>query len=244
MKAGAAARMTPTGALANATAQYWATPDGSGNYSISGILPGTYTETLYQNQLSVGTTTVTIIAGATARANIVSTYYIPPEIWSIGTFDGTPEELLNGNLIQDMHPSDVRMSPWANSAGLATFTVGSSPVNSFPMAEWKMFNTTTDPNDTDIQISFSLTGAQAITPLTFRIGSTSIKRRWDAMGVSINGTSVGFPSPPTEPATRGVTLGNWEGDYDLETYSIPTSDLKVGANLLDITVVSGSSSTD
>ena len=47
--------------IASSTAQYWATPDPTtGNYTITGIEAGTYTETLYQDELAVGTQTVTI----------------------------------------------------------------------------------------------------------------------------------------------------------------------------------------
>ena len=64
-------------ALSNAEAQYWDMADAAGNYSITGVLPGTYTETLYSNELAVGTRTVTITAGQTTRADITSTYFTP-----------------------------------------------------------------------------------------------------------------------------------------------------------------------
>jgi hypothetical protein len=71
--------------LSNATAQYWATPDGTGHYTIAGVKPGTYVETIYQDELAVGTQNVTITAGATTAVNITDTYYLPPAIWRIGT---------------------------------------------------------------------------------------------------------------------------------------------------------------
>src|SRR5206468_4275180 len=122
--------------LDNATAQYWATPGSGGTYTISGIKPGTYTERLYDNELQVGTRTVTIAAGRTTAADIVDTYYTPAPIWRIGTWDGTPAGFLNSDKIAIMHPSDPRMSAWT----APTFTVGTSADSSWPLAQFKDVN--------------------------------------------------------------------------------------------------------
>ncbi len=223
-----------TVALSNAAAQYWTTPDASGNYTISNAKPGTYTETLYQDELAVGTQTVTITAGATTGQNITDTYYTPPEIWRIGTFDGTPAGFLNANLMPNMHPSDPRMSPWVNS----TFTVGTSPDDSWLYAQFK------DPTlDNTNRISFNLTSAQAAIAMTLRIAIS-----WAGAGgrpiISVNGGNYSSAPPATtQPTARGVTLGNWRGNNFTFTYNISTSALHSGTNTIDIEVASGSSST-
>jgi rhamnogalacturonan endolyase len=223
-----------TVALSNATAQYWATPSAiNGAYTISGIKPGTYTETLYQDELAVGTQTVTIAAGTTSTTNITDTYYIPPEIFSIGTFDGTPIGFLNADKFPDMHPSDSRMTPWVDT----TFTVGVSTPADWPMAEWK------DPSLNPVNtISFTLTAQQAATPLTLRIALTRTGVGGRTI-INVNNGAYNSPTPaaPTEPSTRGVTLGNWRGNNVMFTYSIPTSALHAGTNTIAISVNSGSS---
>jgi rhamnogalacturonan endolyase len=238
---GIAAGRVPTVALSNGTAQYWGTPDASGNYTIPGIKPGTYVETLYDEELAVGTQTVTISAGTTTTANITDTYFLPSPIFRIGTFDGTPREFLNGDKIADMHPSDVRMTPWADATGLTNYIVGTTLDSAFPMAEWKFQTTSgTRYTDTDNRITFTLTAAQKATPLTLRIGITRLDH--GRPGVSINGTGLSIPALSTQPDTRGLTLGSWRGNNTLYTYNISTSSLIAGTNTIDITVASGSGS--
>jgi rhamnogalacturonan endolyase len=229
-----------TVALSNATAQYWGTPDVStGAYTISGVKPGTYTETLYQGELAVGTQTVTIVAGATTRENITDTNYTPPEIFRIGTFDGTPIGFLNADKIQDMHPSDSRMTAWADSTGITNYTVGTTPDTAWPMAEWKFEPTTGPSNDTDNRITFNLTADQAATPLTLRIAITRADH--GRPNISVNGGSFGTaPALSTQPDSRGVTVGNWRGNNTLYTYNISTSSLHAGTNTIDIVCASGS----
>lgn len=230
---GIAPGRVPTVALSNTTAQYWATPDASGNYTIPGIKPGTYSETLYDEELAVGTRTVTINAGQTTFADITSTYYLPNAVWRVGTWDGTPREFLNGDKITDMHPSDPRMAPWVNT----TFTIG-SPDNLWPMAQWK--DATLNAIN---RITFDLTAEQAATPMTLRIGITRAQAGGRPI-ISVNsGSYSSAPSPSTQPGTRGITLGSWRGNNWLYTYNISTSALHAGTNTIDIQVASGSSST-
>ncbi|HEY7087047.1 MAG TPA: rhamnogalacturonan lyase B N-terminal domain-containing protein [Tepidisphaeraceae bacterium] len=229
--------------LSNATAQYWATPDGSGHYTISGIKPGTYTETLYQDELAVGTRTVTVNAGAATGADITDTYYLPPAIFRIGTWDGTPREFLNGDKITDMHPSDPRLSPWAADAGgMTNFIIGTSPDSAWPMAEWKFQNTNASGPFMDLvnRITFNLTAAQAATAMTFRIGITRLDH--GRPSISVNGAGQSVPGLTSQPDTRGLTLGNWRGNNSTFTWNIATSAMHAGTNTIDITCASGSGS--
>lgn len=229
-----------TVALSNATAQYWGTPDASGNYAINGILPGTYVETLYQDELAVATVNVTISAGATTRQNITDTYYLPAAIWRIGTWDGTPLGFLNSDKITTMHPSDSRMSPWADATGLTNFIVGTSTDADFPMAEWKVQTSAGPVIDTTNRITFDLTAEQAATALTMRIGITRMDH--GRPSISVNGVGQSVPGLTTQPNSRGVTLGNWRGNNTLYTWNISTSALHAGTNTIDISCASGSGS--
>ncbi|KAF8748582.1 Rhamnogalacturonan lyase B, N-terminal [Rhizoctonia solani] len=66
---------------------YWGVASG-GAFSISGVKSGTYTATLYKNELDVGTGSVTVSAGKTATLNLTSTESLPTLIWQIGVPTG------------------------------------------------------------------------------------------------------------------------------------------------------------
>src|SRR5207237_7635720 len=120
-----------------------------------------YTETLYDVELAVAKKSVTIQAGKTATADIAATLLIPPAVFRIGTWDGTPRGFLNADKIADHHPSDACMKPFASG----NFVVGRSKDGDWPLGEWKGVNN-------DQRITFPLTAGQAKTPLTLRIGVT------------------------------------------------------------------------
>jgi rhamnogalacturonan endolyase len=222
--------------LSNSAAQYWATPDPTtGQYTIGGIQAGTYTETLYDNELAVGTRTVTIAAGQTARADIVDTYYTPPAIFRIGTWDGTPKEFLNADRINTMHPQDPRMSDWV----LPTFTVGSTPDAAWPLAQFKDINNSR-------RIVFTLTAAQ-VQALTLRVGLT-LAFAGGRPNIIVNAgqsyawTST-FQNPSTQPDSRGITRGTWRGNNVVHSFNIPAANLRAGVNTIDVSVISGQTST-
>jgi rhamnogalacturonan endolyase len=239
-----------TVALSNAADQYWALPDSvTGAYTISGIMPGTYTETLYQGELAVGTVSVTISAGATTNQNITntnnylvlssnstatSTPVINNPIFRIGTWDGTPLGFLNADKITTMHPTDVRMSPWAaDSTGVTNFTVGTDPDSAFPMAEWHTQNGAAPWVDTDNRITFNLSAAQASTPLTLRIGVTRLDH--GRPNLTVNGSfSTSTQNIASEPSSRGLTTGNWRGNNAVYIFNLSTSWLHSGTNTIDI----------
>jgi rhamnogalacturonan endolyase len=247
-----------TVAISNAADQYWATPDpATGAYTMSGVLPGTYTETIYQGELAVGSVPVTINAGATTRQNItntlsyieessssttVTTPVISNPIFRIGKWDGTPIGFLNADKIQNMHPTDVRMSPWAvASTGLTNFTVGVDPDSSWPMAEWHAQTAAAPFVDTDNRITFTLTASQASTALTLRVGLT----RSDSArpNLSVNGHSTSVQSIASEPSSRGLTTGNWRGNNVVYIFNLSTSWMVAGTNTIDIFSVTGSTGT-
>lgn len=246
-----------TVALSNSVAQYWTTPNASGNYTIPNIKPGTYVETLYQDEMAVGRINVTITAGSTTKQNIVDTnsYYmlnpssvavttpvIDAPVFRIGSWDGTPAGFLNSDKITDMHPSDPRMTAWADSTGSTNFIVGVTPDSAWPMAEWKYQNTNAAGpyTDTSNRITFDLTAAQAATALTLRIGITRMDH--GRPSISVNGVGQSVPGISTQPTARGVTLGSWRGNNTLYTWNISTSALHAGTNTIDISCASGSGS--
>jgi rhamnogalacturonan endolyase len=234
---GVAAGHSVTVALSNSIAEYWAVANANtGQYSISGIKPGTYTETLYQDELAVGTETVTIAVGASTAANIEDTLYAPPAVWTIGSWDGTPLGFLNADRITTMHPSDSRMAPWNN----VVYTVGQTPEASWPLEQWKGVNN-------DNQIDFNLTAAQAGTSLTLRIGIT-LAQFGARPQIAVNtgqayAWTSSLPAPSSQPNSRGITRGTWRGNETIFTYTIPTSALRAGNNTIDISVNSGTTGT-
>jgi len=211
---------------ANPTAQYWAYGNG-GTFASPQMIPGTYTMTLYKNELAVASTSVSVGSGVTTK-NIASAESNPATVWQIGDFDGTPHGFMNASLQTFMHPSDVRMHPWSP----ATYTVG-SPISNFPMAEFQLVN---DP----LTISFTLSSSQ-VTSHTLRIGTT------ESFGaarpqITVNpGTSNEFvgpaPGAPVEPYGRSITRGVYHGIYALYTVDIPASAFVAGTNTIQIHVL-------
>jgi hypothetical protein len=187
---------------------------------------------IYQGELAVGTQTVTIAAGQTTAANITDTLYTPSAantIFRIGTWDGTPLGFLDSNLITDMHPTDVRMSPWAaDSTGATNFIVGTDPDSDFPMAEWHT----------------ETTAAHRRRPHR-RCGSVS--RGFDQGRPTINVNRGAYDSPAqaltAQPNSRGLTVGNWRGNNCTYLFNIPTTALKTGTNTIDIYCTSGANVT-
>lgn len=218
--------------FANSTAQYWTTLSSTGSGECMGMKPGTYTMTVYKNELAVYTNTAAVTAGGattfhtqtiTGDPSTVST------IWRIGDWDGTPLEFLNGNNIMTMHPSDIRNSHW----GPVTFTVGSSSTGSFPSC---LFRGTNSPTT----ILFNLTSTQAAAAHNFRIGITTAYNN-ARPSVTINGHALSVPGVPTQPADRSLTTGTYRGNNDMFSWSIPASDFVTGQNTIAITAASGSS---
>jgi rhamnogalacturonan endolyase len=224
-----------TVALSNAAAQYWATPNATtGKYTISGIQPGTYTQTLYDDELAVGMRTVTIAAGQTTRADIADAYFTPAATWRIGTWDGTPAGFLNADKIETMHPSDPRMTPFVSG----NFAIGTNTDADWPLAQF------VDVNNGQ-RITFNLTAAQAAAAQTLRIGITlgfsgGRNRVTVNAGQSYAWTSA-IPAASRDLNSRGITRGTYRGDNQLYTYNIPASALRAGVNTIDLPVVSGSS---
>lgn len=217
--------------FANSTAQYWATLNSSGAGECTGMKPGTYTMTIYKNELAVYTNTATVTAGNATTFHTQTIAGDPSSvaaIWRIGDWDGTPLEFLNGGNIMDMHPSDVRNSHW----GPITFTVGNS-ASSFPSCEFRGTNS-------PVTVLFTLTAAQAGSSHTLRIGTTTAYNNARPVP-TINGHALSTPAAPTEPADRSMTTGTYRGNEYIYTWTVPSSDLVTGQNTLTIAPASGSS---
>ncbi|KAJ1558068.1 hypothetical protein HK405_014490, partial [Cladochytrium tenue] len=201
---GVASNYTITVGWSNSAAQYWATPRSSDNRYVSPYMkPGTYTQTLFRNELSVGTATVSVTAGALATTDVAASVTVDSAspLWRIGDFDGTPAGFLNADKIEHMHPSDARMSAWAPSSA---FVVGTSADSAWPMAQFKDVNN-------GLQIQFSLTAAQAAAGRTLLIGTT-LSENSGRPQVTVNTWTGTAPAAPTKIDSRGVTRGTWRGN--------------------------------
>ena len=221
--------------FANTTAQYWASARASdGYFNCTGMRPGTYTMTVYKNELAVDTRSVTVTAGGTTILNSFTITGDPSSvapIWRIGNWDGTPTEFRNGSSITTMHPSDVRLSSWSPG----TFVVGSSGNTSFPCYQWK------DVNGTQA-IQFNLTSAQITTAKTLRVGITCAYSGARPR-VTVNSWTSAIPGISSQPDTRTLTVGTYRGNNTTYTFSVPASALVAGTNTLSVYPVSGSGST-
>lgn len=216
----------------NTTAQYWVTLGSNGAGECYNMKPGTYNMTIYKNELSVWTGSVTVTAGNPTTVHTITITGDPSTvatIWRIGNWDGTPLEFLNAGNIMNMHPSDVRNSHW----GPVTFTVGSSSTGSFPSCQFRGTNSPTT-------ILFNLTSTQAASAHTLNIGITTAYNN-GRPSVTINGHALSNPGASTQPGDRSLTTGTYRGNNTTFTWSIPASDFVAGQNTLVISPISGSS---
>ncbi|MER5379409.1 rhamnogalacturonan lyase B N-terminal domain-containing protein [Streptomyces sp. NPDC002688] len=226
--------------LANPAAQYWGPARASdGWFSIGGVLPGTYTLTVFKGELAVHTTSVTVTAGATTTLNTIAVASSndpanASAIWRIGTWDGTPAGFKNADLMTYAHPSDVRAAAWTGNVVIG----GGSETASFPAYIWKDVNS-------GLLVYFKLTAAQAAAAHTLRIGVTTAYANGRPQ-VTVNSWVSSIPSPPTQPSTRSLTVGSYRGNNHTFTYSVPASAWLTDTsqyNVLRIDVVSGSGTT-
>jgi rhamnogalacturonan endolyase len=258
--------------FANATAQYWAdAASNDGHVNADGMIPGSYTMTVYKNELAVATAPVNVVAGTT---NIVPALTIAADplvnnddprgkwhiakgdpsltqaLFRIGEWDGTPKEFLNGDKVTVMHPSDVRMSSWFATASSANpYLVGSSKAGlHMPAFQWK--GLTTAPNG-PVTISFFLKASQisAASTYRFRIGVTTAQAGGRPQ-INVNswtspfvGSQSGDAFPPSQPSTRTMTVGTYRARNITYDYTIPASALVAGQNTLKVWVVSGSTNS-
>ncbi len=217
----------------NSTAQYWTTLGSGGSGECTGMKAGTYTMTIYKNELAVDVISNVVVTAGGATTFHTQTITGDPSsvstIWRIGDWDGTPLEFLNGGNIMTMHPSDVRESHW----GPVTFTVGSSSTGSFPSCQFRGTNSPTT-------ILFNLTSTQAAAAHTCKIGITTAYNN-GRPSVTINGHALSSPGASTQPGDRSLTTGTYRGNNTTFSWSIPASDFVTGQNTLTITPISGSS---
>lgn len=227
--------------IANSAAQYWGSARSSdGWFSIGGVLPGTYTLTVYKSELAVYSTSVTVSAGGATTLNTIA---IPSSndpsnataIWRINDWNGTPSGFKNADLMTYAHPSDVRASAWTGNVVIGSGTETSA----FPCYIWKDVNS-------GLLVYFRLTAAQAAAAHTLRIGVTTAYANGRPQIVVNDAWTSAIPSPPTQPNTRSLTNGSYRGNNYTFTYSVPASAWLTDTsqyNVLKINVVSGSGST-
>ncbi|WP_405838743.1 rhamnogalacturonan lyase B N-terminal domain-containing protein [Streptomyces sp. NBC_01518] len=221
--------------FSNADAQYWAkAASGTGAFSCKGMLPGTYTLTVFKGELAVHTGSVEVTAGGTTSLHTLSITGDPSTaaaVWRLGNWDGTPGEFKNAALMTYAHPSDTRASKWTGNV-----TIGSgSEAASFPAYIWKDVNN-------GVLVYFKLTAAQAAAAHTLRVGVTTayINARPQ---VTVNDWVSAIPAPPTQPSTRDLTTGSYRGNNHTFVFNVPSSAWSSDAtqyNVLKINVVSGS----
>ncbi|MEV5527332.1 rhamnogalacturonan lyase B N-terminal domain-containing protein [Streptomyces prunicolor] len=227
--------------LANSAAQYWGSARASdGYFSIAGVLPGTYTLTVFKGELAVYTGSVAVTAGGTTTLNSIA---IPSSndpsnasaIWRIGNWDGSPSGFKNADLMTYAHPSDVRAASWTGNVVVGSGTETSG----FPCYLWKDVNS-------GIIVYFKLTAAQLAAAHTLRIGVTTAYANGRPQIVVNDTWTSAVPSPPTQPSTRSLTVGSYRGNNNTFTYSVPASAWLTDAsayNTLKIYVASGSGTT-
>ncbi|KAH7340902.1 rhamnogalacturonate lyase A [Rhizoctonia solani] len=212
----------------NNAAQYWTYVSSSGSFTSPPMKAGTYTMVFYRDEFEVARKSVSVGAGSTVSSSIASTEATTTPAWRIGEFNGRPTGFRNADLQEHMHPSDVRMNSW----GPVTYTVGSSSLYNFPMAQIKDVN---NPTTIKFTLNSGQTGAA-----TLRIGTT-LAFAGGRPQVTVNGWTGPAPSAPTDLNSRGFTRGTYRGINVVYTVSIPSGTLVSGTNTIQVNVISGSS---
>lgn len=239
---GTKSEFTYTVALSNTEAQYWTTAASSGGaWTIKKALPGTYTLTVYKDELEVYTSSVTITAGSTVALNTI-TVTDPSDttaIWRIGDWDGTPSGFLNFETTPwkptYMHPSDSRIDSW----DVGNYIVGTTADTSFPAYIWQ------DVNNGHV-IYFKLTAAQLAGAHTVRIGITEAYINGRPQ-ITVNSWTSSIPSATTQASTRSLTVGTYRGNNAVLEYTVPATawlDSTSSWQVLTINIVTGSTGTD
>ncbi|RYN52293.1 putative rhamnogalacturonase [Alternaria tenuissima] len=211
----------------NDASQYWAYADSSGKFTSPAMRPGTYTQVLYQGEFKVKAASVTVSAGKATTANIAADTETKTSVWRIGEWDGQPKGFRNADKQLRMHPTDSRMASW----GPLTYTVGSSTLDSVPMAIVK------DNNPLTIKFSGTSTAAA-----TLRVGTT-LSFAGCRPSIVVNSFSAATPAAPTKIDSRGLTRGAYRGYGEVYDYDIPAGTLVSGSNTIKISCTSGSSGT-
>lgn len=209
---------TYVAALSNTDAQYWATATPStGAFSITKILPGTYTLTIYRGEIEVYTSSVTVTAGGKVALNSITP--VDPSdtvaVWRIGEWDGSPAGFTNFDktpmLPTYMHPSDKRLASW----NPPNYIVGTSTASgAMPGYIWK------DVNNGHL-IYFKLTAAQTAIAHTVRIGITEAYIGGRPQ-ITINSWTSKAPAASSQASTRSLTVGTYRGANTLFTVSTPS----------------------
>ncbi|MGW0759209.1 rhamnogalacturonan lyase B N-terminal domain-containing protein [Streptomyces sp. NPDC002814] len=221
--------------FANKDAQYWTkAAAGTGAFSCKGMLPGTYTLTVYKGELAVHTREVKVTAGGSTALNTLTLTGDPSAartVWRLGDWDGTPGEFKNAELMTYAHPSDARAAKWTGNV-----TIGSGgEAASFPAYMWK------DVND-GVLVYFKLTEEQAASAHTLRVGVTTAYINGRPR-VTVNDWVSAIPTAPTQPTTRSLTTGSYRGHNHTFTFNVPSSAWKTDVsqyNVLKLDIVSGS----
>ncbi|KAG8964061.1 hypothetical protein FRC03_002267 [Tulasnella sp. 419] len=209
----------------NSAAQYWAYTNSNGAFTSPLMKPGTYTMTLYKDEFKVASQSVSVSAGSTTQSSIYSAEDTATPLWIIGEFDGQPQGFQNADLIEHMHPSDPRMSSWTAK----TYTVGSSSLSTFPMAQIKSVNNPTT-------IKFTLSSAPGAATLKI---ATTLAFSNGRPQVIVNSWTGPAPAAPVNLDSRGFTRGTYHGNNELYTVSIPSGVLVSGSNTIQINCISG-----
>lgn len=209
--------------------QYWVYAPSDGKFTSPAMVPGTYTMVLYQEELLVGTTTVTVKAGSTTSKSLAATTQTRTTLWQIGDWDGQPTGFRNAANQLRMHPSDTRMSSW----GPLTYTVGTSALTDVPMALFKDVN-----NPLTIKFTSTTTAAA-----TLRIGTTLAFSNGRPQA-TINSYTGAAPDSPVKVDSRGVTRGAYRGYGEIYDVAVPAGTLIKGSNTITINVISGNSGDD
>jgi len=213
----------------NSAAQYWV--KSSGSFTSPLMKPGTYTMALYNGELKVAESSVTVNAGGSTSKSIASSHTDPTVIFRIGAVDGKPTGFKNAANQLVMHPSDSRMSSWSAT----TFTWGTSSLADFPMAQIKTVNNPTT-------IAVTLTSAEAAVARTVRI-FTTLSFAGGRPSIKVNSYSPATSAAPTEIKSRGFTRGTYRGYGEVYSFTIPAGNLVAGSNSIQINCVSGSTGT-
>jgi len=202
----------------------------TGEFSSPYMIPGEYKIDIFKNELSVFNSLISVNPGDIVDfgdINIDSDPSMADCLWRIGEWDGSPKEFVNGDKINIMHPSDVRMTAW----GPTEYCIGTSlPDKDFFSYQWVDINS-------NIKISFNIESDE-LKDYRLRIGITT-SSQGGRPEVNLNGLVI-KSGASMQPKTRNITVGTYRGNNVMYTFDIPSKNLVIGNNNIILNVISGS----
>jgi rhamnogalacturonan endolyase len=225
--------------------QYWTVADASGNFTLSGVRPGSYTLYAY-NDGAVGEFSRNLVTVSAGRAtSLGEVLWLVPHVgrkiaWEIGVPDRTAREFRHGDDYFQPRLWEVYPKEFTNPL---VYTVGTSD----PARDWNYVHSAWPATDRDHgfgewdwQINFSLPAAPSKGDATLTIAFASAHD--PRLSLLVNDAPAPLRISPPVVGGNALLRHGIHAQYSFVDISIPASLLKTGANTFTLRFAAASRS--